>query len=127
MKLKLGIICGVLIWILTYLISIIVQPLILDNTLYNTLILPLNIIIVTGFFGIIYIRNIDKNELLEGILVGILFIVIDIILDVIFFEIPNNTNILISNYPNHIILMSIIMLIITSFLGYLAQMNIELK
>ena len=127
MKLKLGIICGVLIWLFTYLISLIVQPLIFDNSLYNNLILPLNIVIVTGFFGIIYIRNIDKNELVEGILVGILFIVIDIILDIIFFVIPNNTNILISNYPNHIILMIIIMLIITSFLGYLAQMNIELK
>lgn len=127
MKLKLGIICGVLIWLLTYLISIIVQPLILDNSLYNNLILPLNIVIVTGFFGIIYIRNIDENELIEGILVGILFVLIDIILDLIFFVIPNNTNILISNYPNHIILMIIIMLIITSFLGYLAQMNIELK
>lgn len=127
MKLKLGIICGVLIWIFTYLISVIVQMFELNNTLYYNLILPLSIIIVTGFFGIIYIRNIYKNELFEGILVGILFIAIDIILDILFFIIPNNTNILFTNFLNHVILMGIIMLIMTSFLGYLAQMNIELK
>ncbi len=127
MKLKLGIICGVLIWIFTYLISVIVQMFELNNTLYYNLILPLSIIIVTGCFGIIYIRNIYKNELFEGILVGILFIAIDIILDILFFIIPNNTNILFTNFLNHVILMGIIMLIMTSFLGYLAQMNIELK
>jgi hypothetical protein len=95
--------------------------------LYNNILLPLIIIIVTGFFGIIYIRNINKDELIEGIIVGILFIVIDIILDTVFFIILENKNILFSSFLNHIILMSIIMLIITSFLGYLAQMNIELK
>ena len=127
MKLKLGIIYGVLIWIFTYLISAIVQMFELNNTLYYNLILPLSIITVTGFFGIMYIRNIDKNELFEGILVGIVFIAIDIILDLVFFVILNNTSILFTNFLNHIILMSIIVLIITSFLGYLAQMNIELK
>ena len=98
-----------------------------DNMIYNNLILPLIIIIVTGFFGIIYIRNVNEDELVEGILVGILFIAIDIILDTVFFVILHNKNILFSNFLDHIILMSIIMLIITSFLGYLAQMNIELK
>jgi hypothetical protein len=127
MKLGLGLICGILIWIFTYLISTLVQILTLDNMLYNNILLPLIIIIVTGFFGIIYIREINEDELIEGILVGILFIAIDIILDTVFFIILNNKNILFSNFLNHIILMSIITLIITSFLGYLAQMNIELK
>ena len=127
MNIKLGIICGILIWVFTYLISIVFQIGTLDNVLYNTLILPLSIIIVTGFFGIIYIREINEDELIEGILVGILFIAIDIILDTVFFIILHNKNILFSNFLNHIILMSIIILIITSFLGYLAQMNIELK
>lgn len=127
MKLKLGIICGVAIWILTYLISLAVHMLPLNNMLYNNLILPLSIVIVTGFFGIIYIRSIDEDELIEGIIAGIIFIAVDIILDIIFFIIPHNTGLMFSNFSNHIIVMSIIILIITSFLGYLAQMNIELK
>ena len=127
MKIKLAVIYGILIWIVTYVISLIVEPIITINTPYNNLIIPLCIIIVTGFFGIIYIRNVNEDELIEGILVGILFIAIDIILDTVFFVILHNKNILFSNFLDHIILMSIIMLIITSFLGYLAQMNIELK
>lgn len=127
MKIKLAIIYGILIWFVTYVISIIFQPIIIDNTAYVNFIVPLSIIIVTGFFGILYIRNIDRNEVIEGILVGIIFIIIDLICDLIFFTIPNNTNILVTNYPNHVFIMAIIMLSITTLLGYLAQMNIELK
>lgn len=127
MKIKLAILYGILIWFVTYVISIIFQPIIIDNTAYVNFIVPLSIIIVTGFFGILYIRNIDSNEVIEGILVGIIFIIIDFICDLIFFLIPNNTNILITNYPNHVFIMAIIMLSITTLLGYLAQMNIELK
>nr|MCR5027113.1 hypothetical protein [Methanobrevibacter sp.] len=103
------------------------QPYIIDNITYFNLIFPLSIIIIAGFFGILYIREINENEILEGIKVGFLFIIIDIILDLVFFIIPKNTNILLSNYPAHVALMIIIMLLTTTFLGYLAQMNIELK
>lgn len=127
MKIKLAIIYGILIWAVTYVISLIVQPLITSNTLYNNLILPLSMIIVTGFFGILYIREINEDEVIEGIIVGIIFIAIDIVCDVIVFIIPQNHTILITNYTTHLILMSIITLLTTTFLGYLAQMKIELK
>ena len=127
MKLKLGIIYGVLIWIVTYLISIIAPPLIYDNTTYTNLVMPASIVIVAGFFGILYIRNIDENEVIEGLLVGILFVIIDIILEFIFFTVLNFKNTIVSDYPTHIILMTVILLIIPTFLGYLAQMKIELK
>ena len=79
MELKLGIIYGVLIWILTYIISSIFQPVMIENIVYINIIVPISIIIVAGFFGILYIRNINKNEVIEGIKVGILFIIVDII------------------------------------------------
>lgn len=127
MKVKLGIIFGVIIWFLTNVISVLIQPSIIDNITYFNLIFPLSVIIITGFFGILYIREINENEILEGIKVGILFIIIEIILDSIFFLIPKNANILLSNYQTHVALMFILMLLTTTFLGYLAQMNIELK
>ncbi|WP_407381671.1 hypothetical protein [Methanobrevibacter sp.] len=127
MELKLGIIYGVLIWILTYIISSIFQPVMIENIVYINIIVPISIIIVAGFFGILYIRNINENEVIEGIKVGILFIIVDIICDLLFFIIPNNQNALVLNYPLHLTYMIIIMLIITTLLGYLAQMNIELK
>ena len=127
MKIKLGIIYGFLIWLLTYIISSIVQPVIIENIEYVNIIVPLSIIIVTGFFGILYIRNIAENEVIEGIKVGILFIIIDVILDIIFFIKKKKKNVLILNYPMHVGYMIIIMLTITTLLGYLAQMKIELK
>lgn len=127
MKIKLAVIYGILIWIVTYVFSLIVQHLIINNTLYNNLILPLIMIIVTGFFGILYIREIKQDEVIEGIIVGIIFIAIDIVCDAIVFVIPNNHTILISNFSTHLIVMSIITLLTTTFLGYLAQMKIELK
>ena len=127
MKVKLGIICGIIIWFLTNVLTTLIQPSFIDNTTYFNLIFPAIIIIITGFFGIIYIREINENEIIEGIKVGFLFVIIDIVLDLIFFVIPKNANILLSNYPTHIALMLILMLLTTTFLGYLAQMNIELK
>ena len=127
MKIKLGIICGIIIWFFTNLITAIIQPSIIDDITYLNLIFPLSIIIFTGFFGIIYIREINENEIIEGMQVGFLFVIIDIICDLIFFILPNNTNVLLLNYPSHIMLMLLLMLLTTTFLGYLAQMNIELK
>ena len=127
MRLKIGIIYGVLIWIITHLVFSVTHPIIDTYMSNSTFILFLFLIIVSGFFSILYIREINKNEVLEGLLGGIIFAAIDIILDLVFFVIPNNHNILISNYTTHFILISVMLIIIPTFLGYLAQMNIELK
>jgi len=78
-------------------------------------------------FGILYIRTIETNEVVEGILFGIVVVIIDLILDMIFFIMPNTPNILFDNFQVHFISMTIITLLITTFLGYLAQMTIDLK
>ena len=127
MKLKLAIIYGILIWFFTYLITEFVNPIFTDNLPYINIIVPISMIIVTGFFGILYIRNIETNEVLEGIFAGIIFIMIDIILDYIFFLIPHTKSIILNNYTLHILSMTILTLLIMAFLGYLAQMNIDLK
>ena len=85
MKIKLAIITGILIWIITSFLTRIFNPIFNSNLPQINIIVPIITIIVTGFFGIIYIRNIETNEVIEGILVGILYIIIDILLDMIFF------------------------------------------
>lgn len=127
MKLKLAIIFGILIWILTYVFSQILNPLFTDNLPNINIVVPIIVIILTGFFGILYIRNIDENEVIEGLIVGIIFVLIDIICDVIFLVIPHQKNMVFGNYTLHVISMIILTLLITTFLGYLAQMNIDLK
>ena len=127
MKLKLAITYGIIIWIITYILSLIFNP-ILTNFLPNLNITDtLIMIFVTGLFGTLYIRNIETNEILEGFLVGILFSICDIILDYVFFILPNNHTFIFGNFTIHLLSMTLITLFITTFLGYLAQMNINLK
>lgn len=127
MKLKLAILFGIITWIITYLLSTLFYPIFPYNFRYVNIIVPIIIIIVTGFFGILYIRNIETNEVIEGFLVGIIFIIIDIILDSIFFIMLGTKTIMFTDYQFHLISMTILTLLITTFLGYLAQMNIDLK
>ena len=127
MKVKLAIIFGIIIWALSYALSAVFGPIFTEKFLHIDIIIPIISIIVTGFFGILYIRNINENEVVEGLLAGIAFIIVNMILDYIFFIIPNVNNPIIGDYPFHITSMIIITLLITTFLGYLAQMRIDLK
>ena len=127
MKLKLGIIYGILIWFFVYLITAIYRPLISDNNPYINNVAPIANIVVTGFYGILIIRDINENEVIEGFKIGIIFILMDVICDFVFFILRNKTNIQIDDYPIHVISMIILTLITTTLLGYLAQLEIDLK
>lgn len=127
MKLKLAIIFGILIWAVSTILSDIFNPIFTANLPHVNIIVPIITIIVTGFFGILYIRNIESNEVIEGILVGMVFVIIDILLDYFVFILPKSTNLIFGNYPLHVISITVITILITTFLGYLAQMNIDLK
>lgn len=127
MKIKLAIILGILIWIITTVLSELFNPIFTSNLPRVNIIVPIINIIVTGFFGIIYIRNIETNEVVEGILVGMVFVIIDIILDYSIYIMPNISTSAIGNYPLHVISITILTLFITTFLGYLSQMTIDLK
>lgn len=127
MKLKNAIIYGVLIWIITTGLSEIFNPIFTTHLPRVNIIEQIISIIVIGFFGILYIRSIESNEVVEGVIGGMMFVIIDIILDYIFFILPNQNFIISTNYPLHVISNTIITLFITTFLGYLAQMTIDLK
>ena len=127
MKLTLAIIFGILIWIITYFITQVLNPFFSSSLPHVNIIAPISIILITGLFGIFYIRNIDTNEVIEGFTVGAIFVIIDIILDLVFFIIPNRPNLIFIDYTLHVFSMIIMTLLITTFLGYLAQMNIDLK
>lgn len=127
MKLKNAIIYGVLIWIITTGLSEIFNPIFTTHLPRVNIIEQIISIIVIGFFGILYIRSIESNEVVEGVIGGMMFVIIDIILDYVFFILPNQNFIISTNYPVHVISNTIITLFITTFLGYLAQMTIDLK
>lgn len=126
MKLKLAIIYGALIWLSIHVIQGIFKPTFNYNLPYFNMLFTIISIVVTGFFGILYIRNINKNEVDEGILAGIVFGVVYLILDfVCLILFPERF--LIPDYPLNVASMIVINLLLTTFLGYLAQMDINLK
>ncbi|WP_298498607.1 hypothetical protein [uncultured Methanobrevibacter sp.] len=127
MKLKVAIIFGILIWIITYILTEIINPIFSNHLAGINILVPIILIITTGFFGILYIREINENEVIEGFLVGLIFIFVDLICDMIFFIMPNTKNLIFSDYALHLFSMIVLTLLITTFLGYLAQMNIDLK
>lgn len=127
MNIKLALIFGVLIWILTCIFTSIFDSIFGNNVLPTTIAIPIIIIILIVFFGILYIRNFNSNEVIEGMTCGIIFILVDIVLDMAVFIIPHVQTQIIQSYPVHVLMMTIMTLLITTFLGYLAQMNIDLK
>ena len=127
MKVKLAIIFGVLIWIISSVLSDIFNTFFTTNVRNLNIVVPIITILVTGFFGILYIRTIDENETIEGFLVGIIFVIIDFICDYVFFIIPQQNTFIIGNQTLHIISITVSTILITTFLGYLAQMTIDLK
>jgi hypothetical protein len=127
MKLKLAIIYGILIWIITYLATWIMLKIFSNSLLSLNITIPIIFIIVTGFFGILYIRNINGNEVIEGLIGGVIFILVDVIFDFSFSIISKTPNIMYTDYEFHVFSIIVITLLITTFLGYLAQMSIDLK
>ena len=128
MKLKLAVIFGVLIWFITHLVTAYLNPIFIDNVPYVNILVPVTSIVITGFFGILYIRTIETNEVVEGFLGGAVFAIMNIICDFILSILPNTRPIILdNNFLMNFIPMIITTLLITTFLGYLAQMNIDLK
>jgi hypothetical protein len=127
MKTKLAITYGILTWICIYILSkFLSQFHINDGIGYINIFIPFSIIVVSIFFGILYIRNFNKNEVKEGFLLGIVFFITDIVLDEIVMIIYGPSRFLIDNNPIHILTMLILFPLITTLLGYLAQMKVEL-
>lgn len=127
MKLKLAIVLGFISWLLIILISVLINPLIIDSVTYIPIIIPISIIIVTGILGTVYIREINKNETIEGFKLGIIFLIIDIICDLLIKYLTNNHIFLLNDYKVHIIYTIILTPIITTILGYLAETEIKLE
>lgn len=127
MKLKLAIILGFISWLLVMIISVLINPLISDSVTYIPIIIPISIIIVTALMGTVYIREINKKQTIEGFKLGIIFLIIDIICDLLIKILTNTHIILLNDYKVHIIYTIILTPIITTILGYLAEIEIKLE
>lgn len=127
MNIKKAILYGFLCWLFIEIILIICRPFINIEYEYSTLLKLITIIISTGIFGTLYLRNLNKNEILEGFIGGIIFFLINMGCNLIFIIWPNDISIIFNNYLYDFIITLIIMPFILTVLGYFAQMPIRLK
>ena len=88
MKLKLAIIFGILIWIITFAVTQILNPIFTHHLPQINIVVPVIMNLTTVFFGILYIRNIDTNEVVEGFLAGEIFIREGVLFSVIYKQNP---------------------------------------
>ena len=126
MKYKLAILFSFLAWFIIYTLSLLFKPYYIGDLEYINIFIPISTIIVTVFFGILYIREISENEVLEGFYFGICLFAFDVILDFIY-TIINGSSTPINFSLSHVISMLILFPLITVLLGYLAQMKIDLR
>ena len=106
MDLKRAIIYGFLSWLFICIISSIIAPFLdIDSLPYINLSIPITIIVVTGFFGILYIREFNEHEIREGFKAGLVFFIMDILCDLSFFILPGNPNAIEEPYSTNLVSM----------------------
>ncbi|WP_295112406.1 hypothetical protein [uncultured Methanobrevibacter sp.] len=127
MNFKKAVLYGILNWILLFLGTTLLNPLFTSRLPHVNILVPTISIISTTIFGILYIRNYNSNEVIEGFLAGCIFILTSAILDFTILILPNTPNLIFREYPIHFFSTFVVTLFITTFLGYLAQMDINLK
>ena len=128
MKIKLAVVFGIFSWAILFIISILCDSINIITSQYHNLFIPLAIMIVSTFFGILYIRNFNSHELYEGFMCGIIFIVVDLLLDLVFIILPGNYgSFIFHEYRLHLYSTIILIPLITTFLGYLAEMPVRLE
>ena len=125
MKYKLAILFSFLSWFTIYLLSLILTPYYIEGIQYINILIPISIIAVTIIVGILYIREIDGNEVIEGFYFGIMLFIVDCLLDLIH-TLFIGSSMTVSSNLLHVISMLSLFTLTTTLLGYLAQMNVEL-
>ena len=85
MKWKFGIIFGVLVWSIPFLVSFLIYPLkTADNPLFET-IMPIVLVLVGSLFLFLYMKKDSHLTVLKGLELGLIFFIISIVLDLFMF------------------------------------------
>jgi len=85
MKWKFGIVFGVLVWLIPFIMSFLIYPLkIANNPLFET-IMPIVLVLVGSLFLFLYIKKDSYLTPLKGLELGLIFFIISIVLDLFMF------------------------------------------
>ena len=113
------IICfGILIWLISFLVSFVVFPLKESNRPLFESIMPLVLTITVVTFSILFFKRVDKEFMKEGFIVGIVWFTISIVIDLFMFIPESNMHMLLVDYIMDIGLTYLIILVIPVGFGY---------
>ena len=85
MKWKFGIIFGLLVWLIPFLVSFLIYPLrVANNPLFET-IMPIVLVLVGSLFLFLYMKKDSHLTVLKGLELGLIFFIISIVLDLFMF------------------------------------------
>jgi len=118
---------GILIWLVTFIVSIIIYPIREDNRVFFESIMPVILTLVVIKSTILFFIKVDKDYFKEGIIAGTVWIIISLILDLMLFIPESQMHIDLSEYFMDIGFTYLIIFIIPAFIGYLLERKQQKK
>jgi len=112
---------GILIWLISFLVSFVVFPLKESNRPLFESIMPVVLTITVVTFSILFFKRVDKEFMKEGFIVGIVWFTISIVIDLFMFIPESNMHMLLVDYIMDIGLTYLIILVIPVGFGYILE------
>jgi hypothetical protein len=118
---KLALLSGILIWVITFIVSIVVFSLRETNRPLFESIMPVTLTILTVVFSIRYFQMEETISFMESILIGVLWYIVNLVIDMIMFLPPSPMQMSFIDYMADIGITYILIPIIPFGFGYLCE------
>jgi len=82
---KKAVVYGLALWVIPFAAAIMIFPLRISDRAFFESIMPVVVTLCTVSFSILYLRNVQRNPLTEGIMLGLVWFVINVGLDLLMF------------------------------------------
>lgn len=112
---------GFLVWFVPFLISFFFYPLKTSGSPLFESIMPLIITIIVVVLAYLYLKGIEKNFIMEGVMIGGAWFIISIAIDLVLFLPPSPMQMNFINYMMDIGVTYLMIPVITSGMGYMSQ------
>jgi len=120
-SIKRAVVYGLAVWVIPFAVAIMIFPIrISDRALFES-IMPVVVTLCTVSFSIVYLRNVQRSPLTEGIMLGLVWFVINVGLDLLMFMPEGPMRMTLADYMKDIGLTYLIIPTITAGFGYLAE------
>jgi len=119
------VIFGFVVWLVPFLVSFFIYPLkTAGNPLFES-IMPLVIAIMVVVVAYLYLKNMETDLIMEGVIIGMAWFIISIAIDLVLFIPPSPMQMSFVNYMEDIGITYLMIPVITIGLAYMADNRIR--